>query len=117
MKYPLEGEISVGKFVVLNENDLFAMLSDLAAAGYHDAVQEVVLKFPEIFPASTQTIELTQNEIDFLHLVLGHSNSEEAFSINEKLDSLVSEDIYNEYDRVSYEVCSALGLNLTVKLS
>lgn len=117
MKYPVEGKISVGSFVVLNEDDLFSMIDWLELKGYDNAAKEVKLQFPEIFPSPTHTVELTQNEIDFLHLVLGHSNSEEAFSVNEKIDSLVSEDLYNEYDRVNYEVCSSMGLNITAKIS
>lgn len=47
-------------------------------------------------------LQLTQEELDHLHLILGFSSSRSALTVLDKIEKNVSEENYNRYDKLKF---------------
>lgn len=113
MNYPVTGTTSIGTFVVTSEADLISMHCWLIEGGLKDAANEVAKLFPEVFPV-IHVVAMTQEQVDLLHLLLGHTSSRAAFELDRAIEGLVSEDAYERYDRISWNADSEDGLNIKI---
>lgn len=113
MNYPITGTTSIGTFVVTSEADLITMHKWLIENDHHSTADEVAKLFPEVFPI-IHVVEMTQEQVDLLHLLLGHTSSRAAFQLDRAIEDLVSEDAYERYDRISWNANSEDGLNIKI---
>lgn len=113
MKTEYSGEISCGTYFVSDTQDL-RRLVDFVRSTYGDKVaKEIEEDHPEVFTRSYQ-VNLTQEEVDILHVLLGYVVNKEALKIDEKISEMVSNGSYENYDRVSFTVCSEDGLSIKI---
>lgn len=113
MNYPVTGTTSIGTFVALNEADLIAMHHWLVDNGNASVADEVAKLFPEVFTV-IHVVEMTQEQVDIVHLLLGYVSSKSAFELDRILEGLVSETAYERYDRVSWSANSEDGLDIKI---
>lgn len=115
LSYPLHGITSVGAYFVSNKEDLLALVEYLEGLSYLTAAEEIRKQHPSEFPEKVYTLELTQSEINKISLLFGHVVN--GYSIIEKVDHLVSQDIIDEfginYNLVDYRVDSD-GLQIEI---
>lgn len=113
MNYPVTGTTSIGTFVALSESDLIAMRDWLLAHNHQGAANEVAALYPEVFPV-VHVVEMTQEQVDIVHLLLGHVSSKPAYELDRVIEGMVSEDAYERYDRISWNADSEDGLNIKI---
>lgn len=115
MEYPVHGKLSFGAYYASDEEDLIKLGNYLVENFGWDVAKELADLYPEVLVRVVQ-VELTQKEVDLLHLLLGYVASSTALELDEKIISEVSGHLVEEYNRVSYNVNSEDGLVLKVDL-
>lgn len=81
----------------------------------------IVERIKQLYPQELENnmesypLELTQKEVDLIHLVLGFVTDKEAQSILNQIDGYVSKEVYETWDKVYHQVDTEDGLSITVK--
>lgn len=113
MEFPVSGRISIGAFHASSEDDLVALYQHVLDTYGLEYALEIGDLFPEVF-VKTYNLMLTQEQLDMIHLLLGHVSSSQAFELDRKITEFVSDEALENYERVSFNFDSEDGLNIRI---
>lgn len=115
VNYPVSGIVAGMCYTASDKEDLNKLINALSEKGFTEHANAIMELYPSEFPQKTIKVELTQQDVDTIHLVFGYVAGDKGYSVSKKINDFVSEKVYDDFDLVSYEVNSDDGLTLKLE--